>query len=344
MKLASSALALIFAFAALTFAADPPKPDSKADPKTPSSAAPKPAPPKAFINEAEAGRDFTVQGEYLGESGDLKLGIQVIALGKEGFRAVVYRDGLPGDGWNGKDPRQVNGKWDGDSVKFTTDDNHTLVIDKSGQSAVGANEKNETMDFKKVNRKSPTEGAKPPQGAIVLFDGSNVDEWANARMDDRRLLVAGTTTKKKFGDCTLHAEFILPFMPDARGQGRANSGVYLQNRYEVQVLDSFGLKGENNECGGIYTKAAPSVNMCFAPLTWQTYDIDFTAAKFDAAGKKTTNARATVKHNGVTIHDNVEITDKTGGGQNEAPTPGQLQLQNHGNPVFFRNVWIVEKQ
>jgi hypothetical protein len=264
-------------------------------------------------------------------------------LGKEGFRAVVYRDGLPGDGWNGKEPRQVNGKWEGDSVKFATEDGRTLVIDNSGQSAVGANEKQETMDFKKVIRKSATEGAKAPAGAIVLFDGTNVDEWNNGKMDERHLLMVGTTTKRKFNDCIIHAEFILPFMPDARGQGRANSGVYLQNRYEVQVLDSFGLKGENNECGGIYTKAAPSVNMCYPPIQWQTYDIDFTAAKFDKDGKKTANAKATVKHNGVTIHDNVEINDKTGGGKAEGPTPGEIQLQNHGNPVFYRNVWVIEK-
>jgi hypothetical protein len=338
MKFASFAVALALAIS-ISFAADPPK----ADPKTPSANAAKPPPPKAFINEAEAGADFKIQGEYFGESGDLKLGIQVIALGKEGFRAVVYRDGLPGDGWNGKEPRQVNGKWEGDSVKFTTDDNHTLVINKDGESAIGANEKQESMDFKKVHRKSPTEAAKAPAGAVVLFDGTNVDEWNNGKMDERHLLMVGPTTKRKFNDCTIHAEFILPYMPDARGQGRANSGVYLQNRYEVQVLDSFGLKGENNECGGIYTKAAPSVNMCYPPLQWQTYDIDFTAAKFDAAGKKTANAKATVKHNGVTIHDNVEISDKTGGGQAEAPTPGVLQLQNHGNPVFFRNVWVIEK-
>src|SRR5438105_5409754 len=244
MKTASFCIALALA-TCLAFAADPPK----SDPNTPSANAAKPPPPKAFINEADAGPDFKIQGEYFGESGDLKLGIQVIALGKEGFEAVVYRDGLPGDGWNGNAPRRVKGKWEGEQVKFTTDDNHTLVIEKDGQSAVGANEKQETMDFKKVIRKSPTEAAKAPAGAMVLFDGTNVDQWNGGKMDDRHLLMVGTTSKRQFKDCTLHAEFILPFMPDARGQGRANSGVYLQNRYEVQVLDSFGLKGENNECG-----------------------------------------------------------------------------------------------
>src|ERR1041385_4064485 len=118
MKLAPFAVALALAISLTTFAADAPK----GDPKTPSARAEKPA-PKAFIKEADAGPDFAVQGEYLGETGDLKLGIQVIALGKEGCEAVVYRDGLPGDGWNGNAPRRVKGKWDGDTVKFTTDDN-----------------------------------------------------------------------------------------------------------------------------------------------------------------------------------------------------------------------------
>src|SRR4051812_39136480 len=110
MKLAPFAVALALSIS-ISFAADPPK----GDPKTPSANAAKAPPPKAYINEAEAGPDFKIQGEYLGEAGDLKLGIQVIALGKEGFRAVVYRDGLPGDGWNGKEPHGVNGKWEGDT-------------------------------------------------------------------------------------------------------------------------------------------------------------------------------------------------------------------------------------
>jgi hypothetical protein len=129
------------------------------------------------------------------------------------------------------------------------------------------------------------------------------------------------------------------------GASSANSGVYHQDRYEVQVLDSFGLKGENNECGGIYTISAPKVNMCFPPLQWQTYDVDFTAAKFDAQGQRTAPARITVRHNGVLIQDNVELprTTASSGFKTITDTPGPFQLQEHGNPVYYRNIWVVEK-
>jgi hypothetical protein len=130
-------------------------------------------------------------------------------------------------------------------------------------------------------------------------------------------------------------------MPNSSGQGRGNSGVYLQDRYECQVLDSFGLSGENNESGGIYTQYKPLVNMCLPPLVWQTYDIDFTPAEFDADGKKTKPARATIFHNGTKIHDNIELKGSTGGGKPESKDPGALQLQDHGDPVVYRNVWAV---
>ncbi|MEQ9071070.1 MAG: DUF1080 domain-containing protein, partial [Gimesia chilikensis] len=141
-----------------------------------------------------------------------------------------------------------------------------------------------------------------------------------------------------------HLEFQLPFMPQARGQGRSNSGCYVLGRYEVQILDSFGLEGKDNECGGIYKVGAPSVNMCFPPLAWQTYDIDFTSAKYDDEGNKTAKARITVKHNGVTVNDDREIDEPTPGGTNkDESVAGPLFLQNHSNPVRFRNIWVIEK-
>ena len=109
------------------------------------------------------------------------------------------------------------------------------------------------------------------------------------------------------------------------------------------MLDSFGLEGKNNECGGVYSIAEPNVNMCLPPLTWQTYDIAFTAATFDAKDVKTKSARMTVRLNGVVIHEDLELPGTTGGGDPESPEPGALHLQDHWNPVFYRNLWVVPR-
>jgi hypothetical protein len=293
---------------------------------------------ETYLDPEKAGPDYADQGEYANDWG----GAQVIALGQDKFRLVIHKGGLPGAGWDKSPKTELEGKREGDKIVFAKAPNgfaHSLA----NGALTTVTENGDTYTMKKITRSSPTLGARPPANALVLFDGSNVDAWAGGHMDERKLLAAGGKTKKTFKDYTLHAEFLLPFKPLGRGQDRGNSGVYMQDRYEVQVLDSFGLKGENNECGGIYSKAKPSENLCFPPLTWQTYDIDFTAAKFDGEGKKTKNAVITVKHNGVVIHDNVEINGPTGGGMAEGPTPGPLQLQGHGNPVYYRNIWVVEK-
>ena len=284
------------------------------------------------------GPDVDLQGEYAGAH----LGVQVIALGNDTFRAVFHKGGLPGAGWDKSAKTEIEAKRDGDKVEFSKDA-WKAMLTKDSLTGEGEGGK---FSLKKLERKSPTLGAKPPAGAVVLFDGSNCDAFAGGHFDElnRNLLASGSKTKRAdFNDYTIHVEFLLPFKPLGRGQDRANSGVYMQDRYEVQVLDSFGLKGLNNECGGIYSQTAPSVNMCFPPLVWQTYDIDFTAAKYAADGKKTKNALITVKHNGVLIHENTEITGPTGGGKKEDPTGGAIQLQGHGNPVCYRNVWLVTK-
>ncbi len=294
-----------------------------------------------------AGPDIDLQGEYARE--DEKIGAQVIALGNDTFRLVIHKGGLPGAGWNKSPKVEIEAKrGEEGGIRFVDAQGKDYsVVVQGGKTAlrmIGA--AGLRMDVPRVQRQSPTLGAKPPAGAIVLFDGTSFDAFAGGHEDDlkRKLLAPGCKTKRDdFQNYTLHCEFLLPFKPLGRGQGRANSGVYMQDRYEVQVLDSFGLKGLNNECGGLYSKAAPSVNMCFPPLVWQTYDIDFEAAKFDAEGKKTNNAVITVKHNGVVIHDKQEINGPTGGGKKEDTTGGAIQLQGHGNPVFYRNVWIVVK-
>ena len=296
--------------------------------------------PKAetFTDPAKAGPDYLAQGEYKNDWG----GAQIIALGEDNFRMVTYRGGLPGAGWDKEYRQEINGKRDGDKIIFTSTNNYRAEM-ASGKITMKS-DAGGPWTMERTERKSPTLGAKPPAGAVVLFDGSSADAWKNGRMDERGLLAAGTTSKQKFTDFTLHLEFLLPFKPLGRGQDRGNSGVYLLDRYECQVLDSFGLKGENNECGGFYQQAKPDVNMCFPPLVWQTYDFEVAAAKFDATGAKIRNTVVTVKHNGVVIHDKLELKKETpGGGMKEVAEGGGIQLQGHGNPVFYRNIWIVPK-
>jgi hypothetical protein len=307
-----------------------------------SDAAEKKADTPTFLDPKEAGPDFALQGEFTGQLGDKRVGAQILALGDGKFRGLMYMGGLPGDGWNGEDAIEGDGELRDGKAEFTgkSDKGRASVANDKVTGVTGGGD---PFTLERITRTSPTAGAKPPKGAIVLFDGSNADAWSNGHVDDRKLLQAGTRTKQLFQDFTLHVEFLLPFKPHARGQARGNSGVYLQDRYEVQVLDSFALKGLDNECGGLYKQVAPRVNMCFPPLQWQTYDIHFQAARFGADGNKTKNAIITVKHNGVAIHDRQEITGPTGGGKKEDSTPGAIQLQGHGNPVFYRNVWVVEK-
>ena len=291
-----------------------------------------------YLTPKEGGADYAAQGEYKNDWG----GAQVIALGNDEFRMVTYPGGLPGAGWNKESKTETPGKRDGDKIVFTGENSYRAELAGGKITINTATGGPYTME--KTERTSPTMGEKPPSGAIVLFDGSNADGWEGGHMDARNLLAAGCKGKQLFTNFTAHVEFLLPFKPLGRGQDRANSGVYVQDRYEIQVLDSFGLKGENNECGGIYTQAKPAVNMCFPPLTWQTYDIDFTAAKYDAAGTKTTNARLTVRHNGVMIHENLELKSNTpGNGRKEDATGGPFFLQGHGNPVYFRNIWAMPK-
>ena len=153
----------------------------------------------------------------------------------------------------------------------------------------------------------------------------------------------GIVSKRRFTDHKLHIEFRLPLMADKRGQARANSGVYVQGRYELQILDSYGLEARDNECGGIYKVAQPDVNMCAPPLQWQTYDITFHAPRFDGSGNKTKDAVMTVLHNGVPIHEDLILPAPTPGGVDyDAKKPGGVYLQDHGNPLWFRNIWAVE--
>ncbi len=303
-----------------------------------------------FTDPEKAGTDYQLQGEYLGtlktDDEDLRIGVQVIALGDGKFQSVGYVGGLPGDGWSrGDKTHSTEGRLEDGVLRFTAPDDENVkaeIQDGALVLLVGGVRK---AEFTKVNRQSPTLDAKPPAGAIVLFSGDGTEAWENGELADGKYLAAKNVyTKQKFGDHTLHIEFRTPFMPNSRGQARGNSGVYLQSRYELQVLDSFGLEGKNNECGGIYSIAEPLVNMCLPPLTWQTYDIDFTAARYDDSGNKVKNARTTIRHNGVVIHNDLELTHGTPGRHPEGPGPEAVFLQDHRDPVVYRNIWIVEKK
>ncbi len=213
-----------------------------------------------------------------------------------------------------------------------------------------------------------TMGAKPPEGAIVLFDGKDASGWIRVRgrnrphrwkvEDDALVCVphrGSIRTKQVFGDCKLHLEFKVPLMPKAEkgSQARGNSGVFVQGRYEVQVLDSYdiGRPIQDNDCGGLYKLITPSSNACKPPQQWQTYDITFRAPSFDADKKMTKKGRLTVVQNGITIIDDKEIPGTTPGGVDEDPKqrglqydptkPGPLMLQDHGNTVAYRNIWLV---
>ena len=302
---------------------------------------------RAFQNPGQLDGDFYLQGEFSGslsaaDRSPASTGLQVIAVGDGNFRAVEYAGGLPGNGWDGRTRRAYTGRsmsagvaeLAGDGRRLTVRRSQVVVTDRAGRS-LGR--------LEKTLRMSRTLRAPPPPGAKVLFGGFDARHFAGGIVTPEHFLVAGTDTKQSFGDFTMHVEFRTPYMPKARDQGRGNSGVYIQGRYEVQILDSFGLEGVNTECGSLYKPRAPLLTMCFPPLAWQTYDIDFTAPRFNSAGEKTKNARITVRHNGIVVHDNVEISSKTGAGTPEGPNPRPIKLQDHGNPVHFRNIWIVER-
>ncbi|MDF7807341.1 DUF1080 domain-containing protein [Pontiellaceae bacterium B12219] len=285
----------------------------------------KPAPVPMYTDPQSANEAVAVfpkVGEYI--SNDGKTAIQVNLLPEGTFLVARYSGGLPGDGWD-RSPIE--------SSIQTADELETAL---SG--------------FKKVERKSPTLGKPQPADALLKFP----DDFSNVQ---NGYLMAGGKTEKELSSFHMHLEFLMPFKPgrNLSSQDRGNSGIYIFHNYEIQVIDSFGLDFENPAnnantieslnkqwCGSLYKEKLPDVNMCFPPLTWQTYDIDFIAPKFEG-DQKVKNARITVYHNGVLIHDDVELKTGTGAGAKRPQlAEGPVYFQNHGTPVMFRNVWATE--
>ncbi|HMQ47466.1 MAG TPA: DUF1080 domain-containing protein [Saprospiraceae bacterium] len=206
---------------------------------------------------------------------------------------------------------------------------------------------------------SPGTGTMPPSDAIVLFDGTSLQEWVTAAdgsapswtiNSDGSMTVKPQSgdikTKRVFGDIQLHLEFRTPSVVESEGQGRGNSGVFFQERYEVQVLDNYQNRTyTNGQAGSIYKQSMPLVNACRPPGEWQTYDIVFIAPRFNADGQKIASGRITVFHNGVLVQHYTEVmgtTEYIGLPKNIAHDKGSIKLQDHGNLVSYRNIWVRE--
>lgn len=289
---------------------------------------------------------YLLMGEFAGSvaAGEAKaemIGLQIRPLGKGEFEAISYSGGLPGQENHKPEATRMIGRLSGDFLILSggpwavfAEQDHCTLISRSGD---------QLGKLQRVVRRSPTLAARAPEGALVLFDGSDTDQFVNGQMTEDGLLIEGTDIKPMHQDFDLHLEFRLPYMPEARDQGRGNSGVYIQGRYECQILDSFGQTPAFNGAGSLYRYRAPQVNMALPPLVWQTYDIRFTAPRWAGDGTKIRNARITSWLNGVVIHDDVELENKTGAGQPESPTLLPTKLQNHSDPVRFRNLWIIDR-
>lgn len=314
--------------------------------------------PFAWTEESVPDVTDVFMGDWQGrwESGEKKhpdIAAQVIAMGNNEYQVtlveMLYQRVPP--------MTMITAAADGGALRF--DDGFYFGEIKDGHFTGGRRgEDPGAFVMEPFFLKPPSLGAAPPDGAIVLFDGTGFKEWGRFPKGSSWDVLEGgilqanpalnaIETRRKFKDCRLHLEFRIPLLPEKRGQDRGNSGVFLQEYYEIQILDSYGLAGYWNECGAIYRISAPYVNMCLPPLQWQTYDMEFRAARFDAQGNLVEKARVTVLHNGVAVQKDHEIPRGTSGDATKPPVsapsePGPIRLQAHKNQVQFRNVWVVD--
>ncbi len=309
-----------------------------------------------FASYPESVGPFVGDWEGLWSNGEDKhpwIGAQVIALGEGAYEIVLTRK------LYARAPlfKTVEAREEGDALVFD-DGEYFGKIEGDAFSGGRHGEKPGAFALERYTLESATLGLKPPKNAIVLFDGTNLDEWKRSVTGKSWEIIPGDVlqanpkvgyieTEREFLDAQLHVEFRVPFLPDKRGQERGNSGVFLQKFFEVQVLDSYGLPGYWNECGAIYQISAPRVNMCAPPLQWQSYDIEFHAARYNKKGKLIENPRMSVVHNGVPVQTDIEMPRGTSGDAKKKPVappdqPECIRLQAHNNRVQFRNIWVVD--
>ena len=297
----------------------------------------------AYTEAPKGDLNFPLMGEFIGRlaDNDKKLALQIRVMGIDQFDAVAYYGGLPGQPGHQSEPIRFIGMRSNDMVVLSggpwaifVEKDLCRVVDRDG---------NKVGELKRVSRSSRTLHAPAPVGATILFSGKDTEQFTKAEMTPDGLLMHGADVKPKFQDFNLHIEFRLPYMPVASDQNRANSGLYLQSRYECQILDSFATEPKINGCGALYRFKKPDHNMCLPPLTWQTYDVRFTAPRWAADGSKLRNAFVTSWVNGIKVQDNVELPNKTGAGKAEAPVLLPIRFQDHGDPVRFRNAWVVDR-
>jgi len=297
------------------------------------------------------------EGNWYGDSGEEgELSAQVVDEGKGTFRAILKAD--VGFGEAAKGLMQGKAKGDAVELKGAIDAGPALggvyecwgkILGEKFTGRFAGSDDQGRFEMKKVIKKSPTLGAKPPAGAIVLFDGKDLSKWETKdgkpnpwKPVDGAMEARGGDiwTKQKFGDFKLHLEFRIPLMEEARGQGRGNSGVFLPgNCEEVQILDSFGWDKGTGSCGAVYAQKPPDVNASLPPGEWQTYDITCLIPRFDENGNMIQKTILTIYHNDVLIHDRFPAKRKTG--RRHGDDNRRILLQDHGNPVRFRNIWLV---
>ena len=303
-----------------------------------------------------------IQGNWEGAFKSKKLSAtpvaaQVVAQGRDAYHCVL----IFGEGDDAVIARRIRGEANDGKAEFSGSadtgaalggpfDVKLKIVKGKLQGKFSGKGNPGAFEMARVLKKSPTLGAKPPAVAVVLLDGTNTDAWTFKKqaweiVDGAMEIREGNAhSNESFGDAKLHVEFRTPFMPRARGQARGNSGVYVQGRYEIQVLDCFGLPPADNGSGGIYKVAVPKVNACLPPGEWQTYDITFTAPRFDANGAKTADAVLSVEYNGILIHDKIVLAAVCGGGlSGDETASGPLMLQDHHNPVQYRNIWVLPR-